>query len=72
MECPYCKNEMMNGYFHNGNQPIQWMPKGSKPSLFRFSSSENGVELQNSLSFDGYKSEAYYCPGCTITIAKTK
>lgn len=71
MECPYCKKETSLGYIHNGSQPVQWMKEGSKPSAFRFSAAENGVELQGSMSILGYEAEAHYCRGCGIVIAKT-
>lgn len=71
MECPYCKKVMVNGYFHNGSTQIQWIPKGNKPSIFRFGVAENVVLLKNTFLFSGYKSEAYYCSNCKIILSKT-
>lgn len=51
---------MSIGYIHNGNQPIQWLPSGKKSSVFRFSSTEDGVKLNSKLSLNGYCADAYY------------
>ena len=72
MKCPYCEEEMSIGYIHNGNQPIQWLPSGKKPSIFRFSAVEDGVKLNSKLSLNGYCAKAYYCNTCHIVIAKTE
>lgn len=72
MKCPYCDEEMSIGYIHNGNQPIQWLPSGKKPSIFRFSVVEDGVKLNSKLSLNGYCAESYYCNTCHIVIAKTE
>ena len=72
MKCPYCDEEMSIGYIHNGNQPIQWLPSGKKPSIFRFSAVEDGVKLNSKFSLNGYCAEAYYCNNCHIVIAKTE
>ena len=72
MECPYCNKEMSVGYIHNGNQPVQWIPNGKKPSTFRFSAADGGVKLSNKLSLNGYNAEAFYCDACHIVVAKTE
>ena len=54
MKCPYCEEEMSIGYIHNGNQPIQWLPSGKKPSIFRFSAVEDGVKLNSKLSLKNF------------------
>lgn len=71
MNCPCCNKEMQTGYIHNGNQPIQWIPEGKKPSAFRFSVTEDGVKLKNKSGMSGYKATAYYCSNCSIVIAPT-
>ena len=72
MKCPYCNKEMLVGYIHNGNQPVQWIPNGKKPSIFRFSAADGGVKLSNKLSLNGYNAEAFYCDACHIVVAKTE
>ncbi|MBQ9992992.1 MAG: MarR family transcriptional regulator [Firmicutes bacterium] len=73
MNCPYCSKEMARGYIHNSKQPVQWMPNGTKPSMFAFSPADNGIIISNKFSLfkmGGYIAEAYYCDACHIVIAK--
>lgn len=72
MKCPYCSREMEAGYIHNGNQPVQWIPNGKKPSIFKFSAADDGVKLSNKFSMGGYDAEAYYCDACHVVIAKAE
>ncbi len=74
MKCPCCQNEMRRGYIHNGNQPVQWIPEGKKPSAFSFSTAEDGVTLKNKfepIRSNGYKAEAHYCGKCRLVVAPT-
>jgi hypothetical protein len=61
-----------DGYIHNGNQPVQWIPNGKKPSTFRFSAADGGVKLSSQLSRNGYNAEAFYCDACHVVVAKTE
>ena len=75
MECPYCKKEMKPGYFHNGRQPLHWVPEDRKPSVLAFSIADGGVSLRHKPSnvfFHGYQAEAYYCAECRVVISKTE
>ena len=75
MKCPYCEKEMAVGYIPNGSQPVQWIPDGEKPSHFAFSTSENGITLNNTFSLlkaNGYKAAAYCCIDCGIILALTE
>ena len=75
MYCPICNKEMLSGYLYNGNQPLQWIPEDKKPSKFAFSTTDNGVKLNNKFSLfktGGYNAEAYYCDKCHIIIAPTE
>ena len=75
MNCPCCGKDMMLGYIYNGNQPVQWIPHGKKPSAFAFSTAEGGVPLQNRfepIKSNGYKAEAFYCGTCKLVVAPTK
>ena len=73
MECPYCRKNMESGYIPNGQQPVQWIPDGEKPSMFSFSTSPKGITLCNKFSplkANGYKAKAYYCSHCGIVLAQ--
>ena len=75
MKCPYCSKELFRGYLYNDNQPLQWLPDGTKPRHIAYSVSEHGVTLQNHFSFfkiGGYHAEAFYCKSCHVVIAKTE
>ena len=75
MKCPYCQEEMQFGYIPNGQQPVQWIPDGEKPSYFSISVAEQGIPLINHLKplkANGYKAEAYYCTKCKVVIAPTR
>ena len=50
MYCPICNKEMLSGYLYNGNQPLQWIPEDKKPSKFAFSTTDDGVKLNNKFS----------------------
>ena len=72
MKCPCCEREMQKGYFRHVDQPVQWIPNGKKPSIFRFSAADDGVKLSNKFSMGGYDAEAYYCDACHVVIAKAE
>ena len=45
MKCPRCEREMRKGYFRNADQPVQWIPEGSKPSIWKTGVAEGAVVL---------------------------
>jgi hypothetical protein len=65
---------MKPGYFHNGRQPIHWIPEDGKPSAFAFKTARGGVSLRHkpTSGIGGYRAEAYYCAECKVVIAKTE
>ena len=66
---------MSLGYIYNGQQPIQWLPKGVMPARIKFTKRAEGVDLKNKFSFlkeSGYNAEAFYCNECCIVIAQTE
>lgn len=74
MKFPYCEKEMQAGYIHNGNQPVQWIPNGKKPSAFSFSTTAAGASLINKFEpfkSNGYAAEAHYCATCNLVVAPT-
>lgn len=75
MKCPRCGIEMSEGYIYNGQQPIQWLPKGVMPARMRFTKRDEGVDLKNKFSFlkeSGYSAEAFNCYACHIVVAPTE
>ena len=75
MKCPHCGKEMSEGYIYNGQQPIQWLPKGVMPARIKFTKRDEGVDLKNKFSFlkeSGYSAEAFHCYECHIVIAQTE
>lgn len=75
MKCPHCGKEMSEGYIYNGQQPIQWLPKGVMPARISFTKRDEGVDLKNKFSFfkeSGYSAEAFHCYECHIVIAPTE
>jgi hypothetical protein len=75
MKCPYCSKEMQLGYLYNGSQPLQWIPKDKRPSVFSYSVANYAVELNNNFKpfkVGGYSAETFYCEECHIVIAKTE
>ncbi len=75
MKCPYCGREMACGYLYNSSQPLQWIPRGKRPSMFSYSLAEAAIPLNNEFSFfkiGGYHAEAFFCEACRIVIAKAE
>lgn len=75
MKCPYCGNEMSEGYIYNGSQPLQWLPNDVMPSRIKWTTKDDGVNLKNTFKLfkeSGYKAEAFYCNKCHIVIAPTE
>ena len=73
MKCPYCDRLMRSGYLQNHGQPVQWIPEGSKPSVWRGGIAKTGVPLSDESGwFKGYTAEAHFCDFCKIVIAPVK
>lgn len=73
--CPVCKNEMQEGYLHNGSQPVQWSPKTDRPSPFSFSVAPHAVILRNTFRLfkrGGYSAVSFYCSHCMHVISPVK
>jgi len=68
MKCPYCEQEMRCGYIHNQTQPVQWIPKGVKSSVWRGGLAKGAAQLgEDSFWFDS-TAQAFYCTACKIVI----
>ena len=72
MKCPHCEREMKKGYLHNHSQPVQWIPEGGKPSIWKAVAAEGGVVFGEDSFWKGYRADAFYCPACKILIAPVK
>ena len=57
MKCPYCGAEMNKGYFHNDGQPVQWIPEGQKPSVWRGQLAKASVPLGQGSWLKGYRAD---------------
>ncbi len=68
MKCPCCEKEMRKGFFRNSDQPVQWIPENSKPSIFKTGVAEGAVVLGDKSFWKGYRADAYYCPTCRFVI----
>ena len=68
MKCPACQREMQKGYFIDGDAPIQWIPEGRKPPLFKGEIAEGSVALGGGSFWKSYRAEAYYCPYCRFVL----
>ena len=68
MKCPRCQREMRNGYLRNSDQPIQWIPEGRKPSIWKMGVADGAVVLGTDSFWQGYRADASYCPSCKIVI----
>ena len=72
MKCPYCGKEMKKGYMTGGSQPVQWIPEGKKPSIWKGVAAKDGVELGYGDLWDGFKADAFYCQACKVVIVPEK
>ncbi len=69
MKCPNCQKEMRKGYFIDGGQPIQWIPEGTKPSIWKTGVAEGAVVLGDGSYWKNYRATAYYCAQCKMVVA---
>ena len=72
VKCPSCAREMRKGYFIDGESPIQWIPEGSKPALFKTGVADGAVVLGDGSYWKSYRATAYYCPICKMVIVPAK
>ena len=72
MNCPYCQEEMQEGYIPDGNAPVHWIPAGKRQAVFRFAVAKDAVVLRCTSGLTGYRAEAHFCPKCRIILAKAQ
>ena len=72
MKCPKCEREMRKGYLNHGEAPVQWIPEGSKPSLFKTGVAQGAVVLGGGSYWKNYRADAWYCPVCKMVVIPTE
>lgn len=58
--------------FHADSQPIQWIPEGRKPSVWKTGVAEGAVVLGSGSYWKTYRADAFYCPFCRFVITPVK
>ena len=69
MKCPSCQRALRKGYFHAASQPIQWIPEGVKPCIWKGGVADGAVVVGQGSYWRTYRADAYYCNACKIVIA---
>ena len=72
MKCPVCQRETRKGYMIDRESPVQWIPEGQKPPLFKGSLADGAIELGGGSYWKNYKADAFYCPSCRFVILPTE
>lgn len=72
MKCPYCEEEMMEGYMYNGKEDIRWTPAGEKSSMFINHATEKEVLLAKLNYLKGCRIKVFRCHSCKIEIINEK
>ena len=68
MKCPACQRQMRKGYFIDREAPIQWIPEGSMPPLFKTEVAEGAIALGSGSYWKNYKADAFYCSFCRFVV----
>ena len=68
MKCPACKREMRKGYFRHADQPVQWIPDGNRPSIWKTGVAKDAIVLSDESCWSGYRADAFYCPTCKFVV----
>ena len=72
MKCPACQREMRKGYFIDREAPIQWIPEGSKPSIWKTDVADGAVVLGGGSYWKNYRADAFYCHTCRFVVTPIK
>lgn len=68
MKCPYCNNEMKQGYIYSSKTDICFTPEGKKPHLLINTPKDYEIPLAYLDSFKGSKIKVNRCENCKIEI----
>lgn len=72
MECPYCKEDMMEGYIYSGKSDLCWTPSGEKSNVIINHPNENQISLAKLNYLKGCKIKVFRCRKCEIEIINEK
>lgn len=68
MKCPYCEREMRKGYFIDREAPVQWIPEGVNPPLFKGTLADGAVPVGSGSYWKNYTADAFYCRSCGMIL----
>ncbi len=68
MKCPYCQQDMQEGYIGIGKQDICWTPKGKKQSWIVNRAKPYQKMLAKMSWIHGSSIKVYRCPDCCIEV----
>lgn len=68
MKCPYCEEEMMEGYIYSGKTDLCWTPVGEKSSMLINHPNEKEVLLAKLKYLKGCRVKVFRCNRCKIEI----
>lgn len=71
MKCPYCGNEMEEGFIPVGHMILQWLPKEEEYPKSATKISKNGIKLSK-FPISPIKTTSYYCKDCKNIIIPVK
>lgn len=62
MKCPYCQEEMIQGYIYGDRYPLKWLPTTQKLILGIWA--KGGVKLGHDGSWSRFRVNASSCSKC--------
>lgn len=65
MECPYCKNEMTEGYIYGQSYSLKWLPADKK---LLAGLAIGGLKLKSSTFWGRQNVKAFRCENCNKLI----
>ena len=74
MKCPYCENEMVQGYiWDKQDRGFLWLPEGETPPMLlteKSVSKKDGIYRKENPFLDARKLKMYVCQNCNVGITK--
>lgn len=72
MECPYCKEEMNEGFIYSGKNDICWTPIDKKSNFIINHPNKDQILLAKLNFFKGCKIKVFRCNKCQVDIINEK
>lgn len=72
MKCPYCKEEMMEGYIYSGKSDLCWTPADEKRGYIINHPNEQQILLAKLNFLKGCQIKVFRCSKCEIEIINEK